>query len=75
MVYTSFREGGLRSDYARYIGVGVTFLLIIAALTLGGYLLDNWLGTLPLFLLLGLAIGFAAALYYVYRQIKNLGSE
>ncbi len=73
MSYTSFREGGLRSDYARYIGVGITFLVIIAGLTVGGYLLDNLLGTLPLFLLLGLVVGFATALFYIYLQLKNLG--
>lgn len=59
-------------DYARYIGVGITILLIVAGLTVGGYLLDSLLGTLPLFLLLGIAAGFAAALFYVYQQLKNL---
>lgn len=61
------------SEYARYIGVGVTILLIIAGLTVGGYLLDRLLGTLPLFLLVGVGVGFAAALYYVYLQLKDLG--
>jgi F0F1-type ATP synthase assembly protein I len=31
------------------------------------------LGTLPLFLLAGLAIGFAGGLYYVYLEIEKLG--
>lgn len=61
------------SDYARYIGVGVAMICIIAALTGGGYLLDGLLGTLPLFLLLGMAAGFAVALYYVYLKLKKLG--
>lgn len=61
------------SDYTRYIAVGVTILLIIAGLGVGGYLLDSLLDTLPLFLLLGVAAGFAAALYYVYVQLKSLG--
>lgn len=74
MVYTSFGEGGMGSDYTRYIGVGVAILLIIAGLTAGGYLLDSLLNTLPLFLLLGVAAGFVVALYYVYLQLKNLGS-
>ncbi|CAN5760886.1 hypothetical protein BH23ACT11_BH23ACT11_22710 [soil metagenome] len=73
MLYTSIREGGMGSEYARYIGVGVTILLIIAGLTVGGYLLDRLLGTLPLFLLVGVGVGFAAALYYVYLQLKDLG--
>lgn len=61
------------SDYARYIGVGVTILLIIAGLTAGGYLLDSLLGTVPLFLLLGVVSGFAVALFYTYLQLKKLG--
>lgn len=69
MSYTSFREGGMGS----YIGVGVAIICIVAALTGGGYALDRMLGTLPLFLLLGLAAGFAVALYYVYLQLKKLG--
>ena len=73
MIYTSFREGGMGSDYTRYITVGFTILLIIAGLTTGGYLLDNLLGTLPLFLLLGVVVGFVTALYYVYLQVKKMG--
>lgn len=75
MSYTSFREGGMGSDYGRFIGVGVAFLFIIAALTGVGYVLDSLLGTLPLFLLLGVLVGFAAALYYVYVQLKKLGGN
>lgn len=37
-----------------------------------GYLLDGLLGTVPLFLLLGLALGFAAGLYYVYLALKRM---
>lgn len=75
MVYTSSCEGGMESDYARYIGVGVAILFIVAGLTVGGYLLDSFLGTLPLFLLLGLAAGFATALFYVYLQLKKMGGS
>ncbi len=75
MSYTSFREGGMGSEYARYIGVGVAIIFIIAALTGAGYVLDSLLGTLPLFLLLGVSAGFAAALYYVYLKLKQLGGR
>ncbi len=62
------------SNYARFIGLGFTFILILAVLTAGGFLVDKMLGTLPLFLLLGLGVGFAGSLYYVYLALKNLGS-
>lgn len=48
--------------------------MILAVLTTGGFFLDRFFGTLPLFLLLGLGGGFAASLYYVYLALKSLGS-
>jgi hypothetical protein len=75
MFYTSFREGVLGSDYGRFLGVGGAILLIIAGLTVGGYLLDGLFGTLPLFMLLGIAAGFATALFYVYMQLKKMGGS
>lgn len=75
MSYTNLREGIIGSDHARYIGVGIIILIIIAALTGGGYVLDALLGTLPLFLLLGVFSGFAASLYYVYLKLKDLGGS
>ena len=62
------------SNYARFIGLGFAFIMILAVLTAGGFFADRILGTLPLFLLLGLGIGFAASLYYVYLALKTLGS-
>ena len=48
-------------------------MFIIAVFTGGGYLLDRALGTLPLFLLLGMLVGFVAALYYLYTALKQVG--
>jgi F0F1-type ATP synthase assembly protein I len=38
-------------EYARFVGIGFTFMIIIAVFTGGGYLLDRLFGTLPLLLL------------------------
>ncbi len=62
------------SNYARFVGLGFTFILILGVLTAGGFLVDRMLGTLPLFLLLGLGLGFAGSLYYVFLALKKLGS-
>jgi F0F1-type ATP synthase assembly protein I len=62
----------VRNDYARFIILGFTFLLILAILTVAGFFLDRFLGTLPLFLLVGLGIGFAGGLYYMYVALQNL---
>ena len=61
------------SNFARLFGVGFTFIVILGVLTTLGFFVDRLLGTLPLFLIFGLGIGFAGALYYVYRALKTLG--
>ena len=60
-------------NYARFIGLGFAFILILGVLATGGFFLDRLLGTLPLFLFVGLGVGFAGALYYVYLALKKLG--
>jgi F0F1-type ATP synthase assembly protein I len=67
------RNGGNQGgDYARYVGLGFTFVFIIALFTAGGYVLDRLLGTLPLLLLAGLVLGFAGALYYLFRTLGGV---
>ena len=60
-------------DYARFVGIGFTFMIIIGAITAGGYLLDRLFGTLPLFLLVGLLVGFGAALTYLFVSLSRVG--
>jgi len=60
-------------NYARFIVLGFTFVIILGILTTVGFFLDKLLGTLPLFLLVGLGIGFAGGLYYVYGALQKLG--
>ena len=61
------------SNYARLFGVGFTFIVVLGVLATGGYFVDKLLGTLPLFLLVGLGLGFAGTLYYVHLVLKKLG--
>ena len=60
-------------NYARFFHVGFAFMFIIAVFTVGGYVLDWLIGTLPLFLLLGMLVGFVAALYYLFTALKQVG--
>jgi ATP synthase protein I len=60
-------------NYARFFVVGFTFILILGVLTATGFFVDKLLGTLPLFLLVGLVIGFVGGLYYLYRAVDELG--
>ncbi len=64
------RDSGL--GYARLFGVGFAFIITLGVLTTLGFFVDRLLGTLPLFLIVGVGIGFAGGLYYVYRALKTL---
>ena len=70
---TRSQRSDASSNYARFIGLGITLLLIFALPTLVGYFVDKVVGTLPLFLLVGLAAGFVGGMYYVYRALQKLG--
>lgn len=63
------------AEYARFLGFGLVLVLLIAIPTAIGYFLDRLLGTIPLFLLIGLGLGFAAGMYRVYAYVKQLGGR
>lgn len=62
-------------NYARFVGLGFTFMFVIGLFIALGYLLDWLVGTLPLFLMLGMVVGFGAALFYLFAQLKDVGGE
>lgn len=46
---------------------------LIAVFTVGGYGLGRLVGGMPVFVLLGMFVGFAMALGYLYLKLKELG--
>ena len=74
MPKTDCQRDNVGNDYARLVGLGFSFVFIIAFFTVGGYFLDRLFGTSPLLLLLGLVIGFAGALYYLFLTLSKLGN-
>ena len=61
-----------QSAYGFAFRVGVE---LVAALAVGGgigWLLDHWLGTLPLFLLVFFVLGAVAGLLNVFRAAKDM---
>jgi ATP synthase protein I len=69
---TDSHENNAGGGHARFLWLGFTLIAIIGALTAAGFFLDRLLGTLPLFLIAGLVLGFVAGLYYVYKVLKRL---
>jgi ATP synthase protein I len=70
---TNSQRNDAGGGYARFLTLGFTLIAIIGGLTALGFFADRLLGTLPLFLLIGLVMGFVASLIYVYRALKSLG--
>ena len=75
MADTDPRRDDTGPGYARFFGLGFAFIITLGVLTAAGFFVDKLLGTLPLFVLLGLGVGFAGGLYYVYQMLKKLGDE
>jgi hypothetical protein len=59
----------------RLIGIGWYFAICIVGGVVGGFLLGKWLDLVPLFTLLGLFLGLAAAFLGGYRLIVEVLSE
>jgi F0F1-type ATP synthase assembly protein I len=55
--------------------VGITFVVATAGATIGGYYLDRWLGTLPVFTLIGLGVGVAVGFREFFRMVKAAERE
>ena len=70
---TRSQRNDASGNYARFVGLGVTLMLIFGLPTVIGFFLDRLTGTLPLFLLIGLAAGFVGGMFYVYRALQKLG--
>jgi F0F1-type ATP synthase assembly protein I len=55
--------------------VGITFVVATAGATIGGYYLDRWAGTPPLFTLIGLGLGIATGFREFFRMVKRAAKE
>jgi hypothetical protein len=53
------------------LGLGSYVAVCIAGGTIGGYFLDQWLGTGKILTLGGLALGLVAAFYGGYRMLMD----
>jgi ATP synthase protein I len=58
-------------EAAPLLGLGMTLAVTVLAGLGGGYWLDGRLGTRPVFLLLGGALGLGAALYHFVRTVAE----
>jgi F0F1-type ATP synthase assembly protein I len=68
------RTSALR-EAAPFLGLGTTLAVTVLAGLGGGYWLDRQLGTRPVFLLLGGALGLGAALVHFFTAVASLNKR
>lgn len=66
------REEAEAKGRASVAGIGLEFAVAVALFTLAGWGLDRWLGLLPLFTLIGFALGFSVAFFRLYAASKQM---
>jgi ATP synthase protein I len=68
-------RGPSRSQTAQLVNLGTLLFACVAVGLAVGYFADRWIGTSPWLLLIGLALGIAAAAVNFYRTIKTLNES
>ena len=68
------RHSSLAEVY-RYSGLGCMFAAAVMVFLAGGWLLDRWLGTIPVFLTLGALVGAALATFSIWRRLQEPGES
>ena len=64
-----------RLDLTKYAAVGTEFVAAVGLMVGLGVLMDRWLGTTPVFILVGLVIGFTAAMYRLIKVAREIERE
>ncbi len=59
-------------DIWQYTTLGMEFVITFGVIVAGGYWLDRWLGTLPVWTLIAAGLGFAGAMYRLVRSARQL---
>jgi F0F1-type ATP synthase assembly protein I len=55
----------------RFSGLGCVFAAGVLVLLAGGWLIDRWLGTLPVFTTVGALLGAALATLSIWRRLQE----
>lgn len=58
-------------DLARFGGMGLQFAATLCVFAFAGYWLDRWLGTLPLFLIVGVFVGFFGGTLSMVKRVAR----
>ncbi len=64
------RDSSAWKGLAELSAIGMTLVVATVVGLAGGYFLDRWLGTSPLFTIGGLLLGIAAGFVNLFRSVK-----
>jgi ATP synthase protein I len=64
------RDSSAWKGLAQLSAIGMTLVVATVVGLAGGYFLDRWLGTSPLFTIGGLLLGIAAGFVNLFRSVK-----
>jgi F0F1-type ATP synthase assembly protein I len=59
------------TDVYRFSGLGCAFAAGVLVFLAGGWLLDRWLGTLPVFTTVGALVGAALGTLSIWRRLQE----
>lgn len=59
------------ANWGLVLDLGLRLGLSVVIGVVGGVLLDNWLGTAPIFILLGVVVGIGAAMYSIWEVARD----
>ena len=58
-------------NWGAALDLGIRLGLSVVIGVVGGVLIDNWLGTMPIFTLIGVAVGIGAAMYSIWDVARD----
>jgi F0F1-type ATP synthase assembly protein I len=67
--------GPFGTDFGRYAGLGLQFGATITIFALGGWWLDERLGSSPWLLLVGVFAGFGGGLFSLVRKVPGASGD
>jgi F0F1-type ATP synthase assembly protein I len=62
---------GTFTEVYRFSGLGCMFAAAVLVFLAGGWLLDRWLGTVPVFTTIGALVGAALATLSIWRSLQG----
>ena len=72
---TSLENQAPANQWLSLLNLGWVFLATMAVCVFGGLWMDKRFGTAPLFILIGVFLGFAASGYSFYQTLRKLNGD